>query len=217
MRTHLSLLILFLFVGLSIANAQDPKRFSEDIQKFEQVDQRNLSQGEILFVGSSSIRFWKTLQNDFPNHKVLNRGFGGSHMSDLLFYLDELVLKYKPKQVFIYEGDNDINDEESPKSILKETKIIVQKIHKALPDTEIVLLSAKPSIARWNYQKKYEKLNQLFKRYAKKKSYIQFVDVWNPMLNEQGKPITDIFIQDNLHMNAKGYQIWKKIIKPYLK
>lgn len=216
MRSQYIAIVLFL-VGLNIVSAQDPKRFAEDIQKFTQLDQANLSQGEILFVGSSSIRFWKTVQNDFPNHKVLNRGFGGSHMSDLLFYLDELVLKYKPKQVFIYEGDNDINDRESPKSILKETKILVQKIHKALPDTEIVLLSAKPSIARWNYKNEYEKLNKLFKRFAKKKSYIQFVDVWNPMLNEEGKPKADIFIQDNLHMNAKGYQIWKEVIGAYLK
>jgi lysophospholipase L1-like esterase len=211
------LLILFLVVGFQLTNAQDPKRFTEDIQKFEQLDQKSLSQGEILFVGSSSIRFWETLQQDFPNQKVLNRGFGGSHMSDLLFYLDELVLKYKPKQVFIYEGDNDINDKESPKSILRETKTLVEKIRQKLPETEIVLISAKPSISRWSLKKKYERLNKLFKKYAQKHSYLQFVDVWTPMLNDQGKPKEDIFIEDKLHMNAKGYEIWKEVIQPYLK
>jgi lysophospholipase L1-like esterase len=217
MKRPLIAIILFLLVGLHTSNAQDPKRFEADIQKFEKLDQTNLSQGDILFVGSSSIRFWKSLQNDFPKYKVINRGFGGSHMSDLLFYLDALVLKYKPKQIFIYEGDNDINDKESPKSILRETKIIVQKIRETLPKAEIVLISAKPSIARWNFKKRYERLNRLFQNYAEKHSYLQFVDVWNPMLNEEGRPMPDIFIEDDLHMNAKGYQIWKEVIEPYLK
>ena len=217
MKRRLIVFLLFLSLGFQFVKAQDPNRFEEDIKKFEALDKKNLSQGEILFVGSSSIRFWKTLQQDFPNRKVLNRGFGGSHMSDLLFYLDELVLKYKPKQIFIYEGDNDINDQESPKSILRETKEIVQKIHQKLPKTEIVLISAKPSISRWSLKKDYERLNKLFKRYARKHSYLKFVDVWNPMLNENGEPISDIFILDNLHMNEKGYKIWAKVIRPYLR
>ena len=211
------LLILFLVFGLHFTYAQNPKRLKKEVREYKKLDRKKLKQGDILFVGSSSIRFWETLEQDFPNHKVFNRGFGGSQMSDLLFYLKKLVLKYKPKQIFIYEGDNDINDRESPSSNLQETKIIIQKIHEKLPDTEIVLISAKPSISRWELKKEYEKLNKMFEEYTREHSFLKFVDVWNPMLNDQGEPKKDIFIADDLHMNAKGYQIWKEVIRPYLK
>lgn len=211
------ILSILLFIGIiNYSFGQDPKRFQKDIDKFKEIDKKDLSQGEILFVGSSSVRFWNTLQEDFPKHKVINRGFGGSHMSDLLFYLDDLVLKYKPKQVFVYEGDNDINDKESPKDILKEAETLVKRIHKALPKTEIVFISPKPSIARWNLKSEYQKLNYRLKAFTNQYSYVKFVDVWQPMLDAKGDPIKDIFIEDNLHMNAKGYEIWQKTIEPYL-
>ena len=213
-----NILLIFFFIGIvNCSFGQDPRRFIPEIQKFKELDKKNLSQGEILFVGSSSIRFWTTLQKDYPNHKVLNRGFGGSHMSDLVFYLDDLVLKYNPKQVFIYEGDNDINDKEAPIAILKEAGVIVKRIRELLPDTEIVFISAKPSIARWNMKAEYEKLNKLLENFARPYDFIKFVDVWTPMLDAKGNPMADIFIEDNLHMNAKGYKIWQKVIEPYLK
>lgn len=212
------LFLVLLFVGfINDSWSQDPKRFAEDIKKFEELDKQNPPEDVILFVGSSSIRFWTTLKQDFPNHKILNRGFGGSHMSDLLFYLDKLVLKYAPKKVFIYEGDNDINDKEDSNAILKEAQDIVKKIHDVLPKTKVIFISAKPSIARWNLKDQYLQLNKLFKNYANQFDYLEFIDVWNPMLDRQGNPKKDIFIEDNLHMNAKGYEIWKKVIEPYLK
>lgn len=213
-----NLLLLLLFVGIiNYSFGQDPKRFANDIKNFQELDKQKPSEGDILFVGSSSIRFWTTLQQDFPEYEVLNRGFGGSHMSDLLFYLDELVLKYKPRKVFIYEGDNDINDKEDSAAILKEAQEIVKKIHNALPNTKIIFISAKPSIARWNLKNQYIQLNYRLKSYANQYSYLDFIDVWNPMLDSRGNPMTDIFIEDNLHMNAKGYEIWQKVIEPYVK
>ena len=216
--TRINFLFIFLFVGIINSSVgQDPKRFAEDIKKFEELDKQKPSEGDILFVGSSSIRFWTTLQQDFPDYEVLNRGFGGSHMSDLLHYLDELVLKHKPRKVFIYEGDNDINDKEDSNAILKEAKEIVQKIHQELPNTKIIFISAKPSIARWNLKNQYLQLNYRLQSYANQYSYLDYIDVWTPMLDSRGNPMTDIFIEDNLHMNAKGYAIWQKVIGPYLK
>lgn len=216
--TRIQLLSILLFVGIINSSfGQDPKRFAEDIQKFEELDKQKPSEGDILFVGSSSIRFWTTLQQDFPDYEVLNRGFGGSHMSDLLYYLDELVLKHKPRKVFIYEGDNDINDKEDSNAILKEAKEIVQKIHQELPNTKIIFISAKPSIARWNLKNQYLQLNYRLQSYANQYSYLDYIDVWTPMLDSRGNPMVDIFIEDNLHMNAKGYAIWQKVIEPYLK
>ena len=216
--TRINFLFIFLFVGIINSSVgQDPKRCAEDIKKFEELDKQKPSEGDILFVGSSSIRFWTTLQQDFPDYEVLNRGFGGSHMSDLLHYLDELVLKHKPRKVFIYEGDNDINDKEDSNAILKEAKEIVQKIHQELPNTKIIFISAKPSIARWNLKNQYLQLNYRLQSYANQYSYLDYIDVWTPMLDSRGNPMTDIFIEDNLHMNAKGYAIWQKVIGPYLK
>lgn len=216
--TYKNLLFILLFVGIiNYSFGQDPKRFAEDIQKFQKLDDEKPSEGDILFVGSSSIRFWETLQQDFPDYEVLNRGFGGSHMSDLLFYLDELVLKHKPRKVFIYEGDNDINDKEDSASILKEAQEIVKKIHEVLPNTKIIFISAKPSIARWNLKNQYLQLNYRLQSYANQYSYLDYIDVWKPMLDSSGKPRADIFIEDNLHMNAKGYAIWQKVIEPYVK
>jgi len=216
--TRSNILCVLLFLGIiSYSFGQDPKRFAEDIQKFQKLDEEKPSEGDILFVGSSSIRFWTTLQQDFPEYEVLNRGFGGSHMSDLLFYLDDLVLKHKPRKVFIYEGDNDINDKEDSTSILKEAQEIVKKIHEALPNTKIIFISAKPSIARWDLKNQYLQLNYRLRSYANQYSYLDFVDVWQPMLDGSGKPRADIFIEDDLHMNEKGYDIWQKVIEPYIK
>jgi len=216
--TRIKLLSIILFIGIiKCSFGQDPTRFAEDIKKFEELDKQKPSEGDILFVGSSSVRFWTTLQQDFPDVEVLNRGFGGSHMSDLLYYLDELVLKHKPRKVFIYEGDNDINDKEDSAAILKEAKEIVQKIHEALPNTKIIFISAKPSISRWNLKNQYLQLNYRLRRYANQYGYLDYIDVWTPMLDATGNPKADFFIEDDLHMNAKGYDIWQKVIAPYVK
>ena len=123
------------------------------------------SKETIVFVGSSSIRFWEDLQDRFPEKQVLNSGFGGSQTSDLLLHLNDLVLRYQPKKVFIYEGDNDISNHKRPKSILGTTETIIQQLLRDQPDREIVLISAKPSISRWKLRGKYRRLNKKTGRY----------------------------------------------------
>ena len=166
----------------------------------------------ILFTGSSSVRFWKTLEESFPEHQVLNTGFGGSQASDLLYHLDDLVLKYKPRKVFIYEGDNDIFARKRPKEIIQTTSDIILQIRNSSPTTKIVLISAKPSISRWKLRGRYRRLNRKYLKLTEQDPLLEFVDVWNPMLN--GRRVKrDIFIEDGLHMNQKGYILWYEAMK----
>ena len=173
------------------------------------------SRPTIVFTGSSSIRFWKDVQERFPEYQVLNTGFGGSQFSDLELYLDELILNYNPVKVFIYEGDNDIFAKKRPRKIVKRAEYILSVLQQRNPNMEIVLISAKPSIARWNYRGRYRRLNRKLDKLAAKNEKIDFVDVWYPMLDNR-KVKQDIFIEDGLHMNDKGYDIWYDVIKNYM-
>lgn len=175
----------------------------------------NSSKETIVFTGSSSIRFWTDVQERFPKYQILNSGFGGSQTSDLLYHLEKLVLRYKPKQVFIYEGDNDIFEKKRPRQIIEKTKEVLQKIQTKLPNSEIVLISAKPSISRWKLKGKYKRLNKRFSKIALDNPKIRYANVWDIMLNGR-KVRNDIFIEDGLHMNKLGYDLWYKKIKPFL-
>ena len=173
------------------------------------------SQKTIVFTGSSSIRTWENLNQLFPKHQIVNTGFGGSQATDLLAYSNELILTFNPYQVFIYEGDNDIAAKKTPKEIVNTTLAIIKRIREKRRGTKIILIAAKPSIARWSLKRKYKKLNRKFKRLCKKDNLLQFADVWKPML--QGRKLKqDIFKDDGLHMNAKGYEIWYTVIKPFI-
>ncbi|NOZ60767.1 MAG: hypothetical protein GXO74_03715 [Calditrichaeota bacterium] len=190
------------------------------IHEFEKADAKNPSDsGIVLFVGSSSIRKWESLQKDFPFTKVLNRGFGGSEMSDLLYFTDRIVLKYKPSMIIVYEGDNDIAAGKSPVEILKDYQAFVRKVRTKMAHVPIILLAAKPSPSRWQWASQYRLLNQLLKKYVvtADDENLQFVDIFNPMIGENGRPLPEIFLSDSLHMNEKGYQLWTKILTPVLK
>jgi lysophospholipase L1-like esterase len=173
------------------------------------------SKETIVFTGSSSIRFWEDVQQRFPEKHILNSGFGGSQSHDLLYHLNNLVLRYKPKKVFIYEGDNDIFSRKRPKEIIATTQEIIQQIKRENPNTSIVLISAKPSISRWKLRRKYRRLNKRLKRLALEDSTLSYADVWQIMLNGR-KVKTDIFVEDGLHMNAKGYELWYEALKKYV-
>lgn len=213
MKYTFTLITLFLVSQFPIYS-QESERFANEVTA---LTLRNDSiwdkeEATIIFTGSSSIRKWENLQQSFPDHQVINTGFGGSQASDLLFYLDTLVIRYKPSKVFIYEGDNDIADKKKTKDIIHTTEKIIERIRDENQDAQIVLISAKPSISRWKLKGKYKRLNRKFKRLAANESYLVFVDVWNPMLNGR-KLKRDIFISDGLHMNDKGYEIWYNTMK----
>lgn len=196
---------------------QEPAPFASEVEAIQKKYDTVLdtSKETIVFTGSSSIRVWHNLQERFPNHQIVNSGFGGSQASDLLGYCHELILKYKPKKVFIYEGDNDISAGKNSKIILSDITEIITKIRAQNTATKIVLIAAKPSIARWKKRRSFKRLNRKFKKMSKTNVDISFVDVWKPMLNGR-KVKEDIFVEDGLHMNAKGYEIWYKAVKPFL-
>lgn len=202
---------------VQMSYSQDPWRFRTEIEAFDQDDQNlDKSADLIVFTGSSSVRFWNSLKEDFPQYNVINRGFGGSEMSDLNYFWDKLILAYQPSKVFVYEGDNDINSGKSVDSIMADYKALVTRISKHLPGTHIYFISPKPSVARWHLKETYLQLNYTAALWALWEPNVTFIDVWTPMCDAEGEVLKDLFIFDNLHMNAKGYEIWRDVIKPYV-
>lgn len=215
-RKLLGLLIL-LFLAFSL-NAQDPNRFLGEVEKLVSTDYQFSPDKKLaLFTGSSSIRMWNDIQKYFPEYNVVNNGFGGSHFSDLIYFYNKLIIPHNPDILFIYEGDNDIASKKKPRAIAKEAKFLLSKIRRDLPNTQVVLISPKPSIARWELRKEYEALNKKLKKLARKTDKVEFADVWTAMLDEQGNVLRDVFLDDNLHMNKKGYDIWAKVLSDFLK
>lgn len=220
-KNHLKVIFLLIFLPFVACvkpdTAATPDRWEETIKGFETADAANPpEEGANLFIGSSSITIWKDIADYFPEHKVLNRGFGGSQFSDLLKYDDRVIYPYKPSKIFIYEGDNDAAAGDSPEQILKEAKELRERIAKKLPGVPVVFISPKPSIRRWEMKEKYEAVNDRLRQYAENTPLTMFADVWSAMLDENGKVYDHIFIEDNLHMNAEGYKIWKSVLAPYL-
>lgn len=207
------LLICFCFV-----KAQDAPFYSE-IQSFKKEDSLHFPpKNAILFVGSSSFRKWTDVQKYFPGYTIINRGFGGSTFPDAIRYANDIIFPYQPKQILIYEGDNDLasSDKITPDSVLNRFKKLFWLIRSKLPDVSIAFVSIKPSPSRERLFPKMKKSNLLIKKFLKRKKHAAFIDVYHKMLNSDGSPNKDIFIKDMLHMNAKGYEIWQKIIEPYL-
>ena len=213
-KTNYLLIILLLITSIDLFG-QDPLRFAEEVKKFENASVQYPAQNRIVFTGSSSIRLWVDFKSYFPEHNVINTGFGGSETSDLIHYKDLLISQFNPKQVFIYEGDNDVNSGKSGLQILADMNKLVNDLLEEGVEN-IVIIAPKPSVARWELKEKYEKVNASFKAMADLSPNVKFADVWAPMLNEDGKVKSDIFIEDNLHMNKKGYDIWIKVIGPLL-
>lgn len=217
MKKNGTLLIVLIFF-LQFISAQEPARFQSEIDSLKKlVIVKNPDAKTILFTGSSSIRMWSDIQEYFPDKNIINTGFGGSVMSELLFYLDDIVIKYKPDQIFIYEGDNDAAIGKKPSVIIRDAKKIVHKLNESLPSVPVVFISPKPSLSRWELRESYMKLNDRFERYAARNDRVDFINVWPVMLNQQEIPGKELFIEDGLHMSKAGYDLWAKEIRKYIK
>ncbi len=217
MLSHMTLwVVVLLLFNIYDLQAQDPLRFTAEIELMEKEDPVVLQDNLILFTGSSSIRLWKSLKEDFKPAKVINRGFGGSTMSDLLYHLDRLVLKYRPHAVFIYEGDNDLAEGKNVGTIVSEARQIVKAIKSQLPGTMVHFIAVKPSLSRWHLRDRFEQLNYQIGLWSMIDPDVRFIDIWSAMCDKQGVVNKELFVEDGLHMNAKGYAIWKDVIGPYL-
>jgi len=210
---YLSLIALGVFVCLSFGQSQT-NNWENDIAAFEASDRTNPPpKTPIVFVGSSSIRLWKTLAQDFPKHHVINRGFGGSQISDSVQHADRIVIPYKPRLVVMYAGGNDIHGGKSPETVFNDFKAFVDKVHKALPRTRIAYISIAPNPARWAEVDRVRAANKLISDYTRKQRRTEFIDVFPHMLGPDGLPKPDIYVADKLHMNERGYALWTDIVK----
>ena len=190
------------------------KQWETAIQAFEATDRTNPPpKNAIVFVGSSSIRRWESLASDFPGYKVINRGFGGSHLADSVVFADRIVIPYLPSVVLIYAGDNDIASGKSAEDVFADFKDFVRKVQRALPDARIGFISIKPCPAREKYLDSVRKTNRLVKNYTRGNGKVFFIDVFTPMLNAEGKPRPELFVKDGLHPNKQCYELWASIIK----
>lgn len=198
----------------------DPLRWESHIEAFEAQDKISPPrQGAILFIGSSSIWFWhETLQEDMPGLTVIPRGFGGSTMLDVLNYSDRIVYPYKPRAIVLYEGDNDISAFAVPlDTVLKRYREFVQELHHRLPETRLYVLAIKPSISRWGDWPKVRQMNAELRKLCEGDALLSYVDIAAPMLDSSGEPLADIFLEDDLHMNRKGYKLWASVVYPLLR
>jgi lysophospholipase L1-like esterase len=206
-----------LFILISAQGFAQP--FADEIQTFKTQDAaKPPPEHAILFIGSSSFRKWTDVASYFPGYTIINRGFGGSTFPDLVRYAPDIIFPYHPKQVVIYCGDNDLasSDSISSDSVFERFKVLFELIRKNMPGENIVYVSIKPSPSRAKLFKKMQNANLLIQTYLSINNQASFVNVFDKMLNPDGSIMTDIFLEDNLHMNAKGYAIWQKAMTPYL-
>jgi lysophospholipase L1-like esterase len=200
-------------------SGQPPAPFWDEIAAFKKQDSLHRPpERPILFVGSSSFRKWTRVQADFPGYPIINRGFGGSSFPDVIRYAKDIIYPYHPKQIVIYCGDNDLagSDSITAEKVFERFLRLYNRIRSHLDTVDILYVSIKPSPSREKLAHKMEETNDLIRDFLAKHSHASFIDVYHKMLTPQGHPMEDIFTEDKLHMNAKGYAIWQQVIQPYL-
>lgn len=229
---HLLLFACFAIVNLATIDkvyAQNLERFQNEVDAIEEryaqygkksghtyTNTTSSDQTLAVFTGSSSVRLWASLSEDFPELTILNTGFGGSTYAELFHYRHELIGQYTPDMVIIYEGDNDVTGSDTVDEIFDKAQELYSYLAQELPETKVFILAAKPSPLRWNLKPLYDALNTHFADFALENDQFTYIDIWNPMLGENGKPLPSIFLPDSLHMNKAGYLIWKQTIAPFL-
>jgi lysophospholipase L1-like esterase len=202
-------------LGLDARPDSGPDRFAKRIETFEAWDKKNsFPEDAILFVGSSSIAGWGTA-SAFPGKPIINRGLGGSHVSDINNHYDELVKPYKPSVIVFYAGDNDIKRGKSPKRVLADFKAFADRVREDLDRTRILFVSIKPSLARWQHWPRMAKANELIRDYVADRPNMTYIDLASPLLDEAGQPKA-VFAEDGLHLNEYGYRLWVEGLRPHL-
>lgn len=187
--------------------------YEEDVRKAEEEKHKRGYQPKMIFYGSSSIRLWDTLYDDFAKYQPLNLGFGGSTLQACIHFFDRLLKDEQPEQLIIYAGDNDLGDGVHPSKIFDCFKELYQLITKNFPNAQTFYISVKPSVARWNINEEIKAYNQLVQdAISSDLQNISYIDVYNKMLDENGKPDTKLYVDDGLHLSNEGYILWKQIL-----
>lgn len=192
------------------------EQWSKEIARFEEKDRlKPPPTNAILFAGSSTMVYWNTAKS-FPDLTTINRGFGGSHLSDSVYFAQRIIVKYQPSVVVVYAGDNDLADGVSPGQLRQDFLDLVKIIHKVLPKTRIIYLAIKPCPLRWKLFDTQKVANRMIEDICKKDERLQYIDTVKPMLDETGKPRKDLYRADGLHLSDKGYEMWTSILKPLI-
>jgi len=193
-----------------------PERWEEAMQAFESADAETPpAKGQIVFTGSSSARRWP-LEESFPDLDVLNRGFGGSEISDTIHFADRFLFPLEPRMIVFYAGDNDLSKGKSPETVAEDYRTFAAMVHEALPETRIAYIAIKPSIRRWNLVEQVREANRLIEEQTEADPLADFVDIAGAMIGEDGEPRPELFVEDGLHLTAEGYEVWTSILRPYL-
>lgn len=218
-RVVLLVLAMVSVATMEVAAQQpiDPNRFEPAIQKFEAEDKATPPvKGGVLFIGASSIARWTNLAESFPDLRVVNRGFGGSELSEAVKYAPRVVVPHAPRIVVLYEGENDLNRGVTPEVIASDFDKFSQLIHASLPATRIVVIGLKPSLLRWKIRDGMHQTNKLISTRCAADRKCTYVDPWPSMIGADGTPKPSFFVEDGLHMTPEGYKAWTKMLQPHL-
>jgi lysophospholipase L1-like esterase len=195
----------------------DFAKWEKEISAFERSDLTNPPpKGAYIFIGSSTVRMWKSLQSDFPAQNIINRGFGGSEIVDSTHFAERVIFPCKPKRIYLRAGGNDLWGGKSPEQVFEDFKEFAAKMRANLPDTEVIYLSLNPSISRWKQADKEKTVNTLIEEYAKKTPGLKYVETYSVPLGPDGQPRPELFLPDKLHFNADGYRLLAERIRPFV-
>ena len=203
--------------AIYLSEWSEPSFYQEAIDDFKKNDTlKSPPKDSILFIGSSSIVYWKTLKEDMSPHEVINRGFGGAHIAHINNHFNEVVTAYKPKGIVFFCGTNDLTALKSVNQVFNDFLLFYENVEETLPKTKVFVIGVKPTIARYYLREKQLKMNKLTSDLAEKEKNLVYISVWDEMLLEDGKANPSLFVEDGLHMNENGYRIWKDLVKPPL-
>ena len=221
MRRLMMLVLASVFAVTLEPSAQapiDPNRYEATIQKFEAADKANPPvKGGIVFIGASSFARWANLAESFPDHRVVNRGFGGSELSEAVKYAPRVVVPHAPRIVVLYAGENDLNRGLTPDAIAADFDTFSKLIHTSLPSTRIVVIGLKPSLLRWKLRDGMQQTNTLISTRCAADRQCTYVDPWPSMIGADGTPKPELFVADGLHLTPEGYKVWTQMLRPHLK
>ncbi len=220
MKKYINALVFVTVLCLSseaYADSPDPnpERFSKDINTFAVWDSKNtFPENAILFVGSSSVLFWPTA-TAFPGKPIINRGFGGSEISDVIYFYDQVIKPYAPTKIFLYAGDNDVGHGKMADQVFEDYKELVTIVQSDFPKVDLIYISIKPSKLRWGKWPQMVEANRLVREYSESHPNLGYADLAAPLLDAAGN-LRDVFVDDGLHLNERGYFLWQQALAPHL-
>lgn len=218
-KIFLAFFVLAIFSASFAAQTYDRANlWQKEIDAFIEIDRRQTPpENPVLFVGSSSFRMWTNVREDFPRVNIINRGFGGSHLEDVIYYAPQTIAPYRAKTIVIYAGDNDITAGKSVERVFADYKTLVGIIRQNSPTAKIIFVTIKPSPSRREFWDKFQHLNALVKAETMKDRRLIYADIWNKMMTVGGEPREELYLPDRLHMKPAGYAVWREVLQKYIK